>query len=165
MFGQKFNINLGEISNQNCEHKLSTESRTSNIDHDARYQNQSDPVKNSEPKLVSFTLTLTPEPDESSDFDEFPSVLPPGEQLDGSESVLPSTNAKSSMSRMSSDLPVSVTSFCRYYVNGHLCPRNLSTNALICADWSISPVGQLSRFPASPYPRQVPSFHFYRPRT
>ena len=113
MFGQKLNISLGEIYNPNCEHKLNTENRTSNIDIGA-INNQSDTIQNTEPNVMSFTMTLTPEQNESSDFDEFPSVLTPGGQLEDSKSVLASTNTRSSMSRTSSDLQVSVTLFCRY---------------------------------------------------
>ena len=115
MFGQKANISLGEISNQSWEHKLNTENKTSNIDSDA-INNQSKIIQNPESNLVSFTMTLVPELNESSDFYEIPSVLTPGEQQEGNKSVLPSTHTKSTMSRMSNDLRVSVTSFCRYQV-------------------------------------------------
>ena len=115
MFGQKYNISLGEISNQSCEHRLNTENKTSNINSDA-INNQSEPIQNMESNLLSFTMTLIPEQNESNDFYEIPSVLTPGEQQEGNRSVLPSTHTKSTMSRMSNDLRVSVTSFCRYQV-------------------------------------------------
>ena len=115
MFGQKFNISLGEISNQSCEYRLNTENKTSNIDPDA-INNQSETIQKTDSNLVSFTMTLIPEQNESSDFYEIPSLLTPGGQQGGNKSVLPSINTKSSMSRMSSDLRVSVTSFCRYQI-------------------------------------------------
>ena len=115
MFGQKYNISLGEISNQSCEHRLNTENKTSNTDSDV-INNQSETIQNPESNLVSFTMTLIPEQNQSSDFYQIPSVLTPGGQEENSKSVLPSTNTKSSKSRMSSDLRVSVTSFCRYQI-------------------------------------------------
>ena len=115
MFGQKSNISLGDISNQSCEHRLNTENKTSNTDSDA-INNQSETIQNMESNLVSFTMTLIPEQNESSDFYEIPSVLTPGGQQEDGKSVLPSTSTKSSKSRMSSDLRVSVTSFCRYQI-------------------------------------------------
>ena len=113
MFGQNFNISLGEVSNQSCEHKLNTENKTSNTDSDA-INNQTETIQNTESNLVSFTMTLKPEQNESSDLDEFPSVLTPRGQ--STQSGLSSIITKSSKSRMSSDLPVSVTSFCRYQI-------------------------------------------------
>ena len=111
MFEQKSKISLGEISNQSCEHRVNTEYKTSNIDSDA-INNQSETIENTD--LVSFTLTMIPEENESSDFYEIPSVLMPGGQQKGNKSVLNSAKTKSSKSSMSSDLRVSVTSFCRY---------------------------------------------------
>ena len=116
MFHQKLKVKVKGTTNQYCGNKISTESSTSNTDSDAIHNQNGHTRQDTDAgvkDIVNFTLTLTLDHACAVD-EECPSVLPPpgGEEQ---KHVAPSlfSNGSRMSSRSSSDLRMSVGSFCK----------------------------------------------------